>query len=120
MIKLSQKRKDSKDPILRSSAEFPFLLDSPYGNLDENLRKVLTNLVQPVAEQLIIFVSSTQYTGKEKEVMKERIGKQYLAQMQATANKPADLETPLKVGGKSYDRTVYEQDRDATTLVLID
>ena len=120
MISLSIKRKDVKDPILRSSAEFPFLLDSPFGELDEGKRRQLPQLLQPVAEQLIIFVSSTQLTEMEKELLKEHIGKQYLLQMHEIGDKTELFETPLKAGGKSFDRTLYNQVRKTTEIILID
>ena len=80
LVSLARKRAEIPT-ILRnlSGAEYPIVMDSPFGQLGDMFREGVAKWVPDLAPQVAIFVSSTQYKGPVAEVLKKsgRVGKRY-------------------------------------------
>jgi DNA sulfur modification protein DndD len=80
LVALARKRADIPT-ILKglSGAEYPMVMDSPFGQLGVMFREGVAKWVPDLAPQVVIFVSSTQYEGAVAKVLRQsnRIGKRY-------------------------------------------
>jgi len=56
---------------------YPLVMDSPFGALDPDYRTKVAANVSVLAEQVIIFVSHSQWTGNVEEACREKVGKSY-------------------------------------------
>jgi len=56
---------------------YPLVMDSPFGSLDDDYRQKVAGKVSDLAEQVIMFVSNSQWIGKVKEACDSRVGKSY-------------------------------------------
>ncbi|WP_185962559.1 AAA family ATPase [Thalassomonas sp. M1454] len=67
---------------------FPLVMDSPFGALDDDYREKVASSVSELAEQVIIFVSNSQWSGKVKQACENKVGKSYKLVYHA----PQDME----------------------------
>lgn len=57
---------------------FPIILDSPFGDLDNEHRLKLIKLLPTLADQIVLLTSSSQATKEMKEELSPRIGEMYM------------------------------------------
>ena len=60
------------------SSTFPIVMDSPFGSLDRIYRKKVAKAIPELANQLVIFVTKTQWQGEVEAETKSRIGNEYV------------------------------------------
>lgn len=71
------KQKHSQKTMFFQGGLYPLVMDSPFGALDEDYREKVASKVSELAEQVIMFVSNSQWKGKVKEACGDRVGKSY-------------------------------------------
>jgi len=57
------KENEEKSNGLAQGGIFPIVMDSPFGSLDDDYRTLIAKYVPELAEQIIVFVSSSQWKG---------------------------------------------------------
>jgi len=71
------KEKHSKRSTFFQGGLYPLVMDSPFGSLDDDYREKVAQNISVLAEQVIIFVSNSQWEGKVKLACSDRVGKSY-------------------------------------------
>jgi len=56
---------------------FPIVMDSPYGALDKEYRALVAKVIPELADQIIILVSDSQWSGEVEEEIISKVGKRY-------------------------------------------
>jgi DNA sulfur modification protein DndD len=112
------KRRAEIPTILKglSGAEYPMVMDSPFGQLGTYFREGVAQWIPSLAPQVVIFVSSTQYEGPVAEVLRKerRVGKRYYLCYHGP--KLAENARPeLVVDGKRLEQYV-EADEEQTEI----
>lgn len=85
-----------------ASAEYPIVMDSPFGALDTTNRQRVTEHINKVADQVIMMVSSTQWRGEVCGASAGKVGKAYLFSYY-TPNSDLAEEVRTEIDGKTYD-----------------
>ncbi|PWU19856.1 MAG: chromosome segregation protein SMC [Verrucomicrobia bacterium] len=121
LVSLAKRRADIPT-ILKglSGAEYPMVMDSPFGQLGAHFREGVAQWIPSLAPQVVIFVSSTQYEGAVAEVLRKsrRIGKRYyLCYHGPKLAENARPELPLD--GKRLEQYV-EADEEQTEIRELD
>ncbi|MDF1628847.1 MAG: AAA family ATPase [Alcanivoracaceae bacterium] len=65
---------------------YPLVMDSPFGALDPEYRKLVARYIPKLADQVIILVSESQWRGEVSEQITERIAKSYRLSVQDSGN----------------------------------
>ena len=60
------------------NAEFPVVMDSPFGSLDPDHRRQLCVHLHQLTDQVIIFVTKTQWRGEVESTLASKIGRSYV------------------------------------------
>jgi len=60
------------------SAEFPIVMDSPFGSLDPQYRRQVCDHLHKLADQVVIFVTKTQWRGEVETTLNTKIGSTYV------------------------------------------
>lgn len=82
------------------SSNFPIVMDSPFGSLDEIYRRQIASIIPQLANQLIVLVTKTQWRGEVAEEMEKRIGREYILSYNSPKN---DCEEDwIELGGERY------------------
>ena len=71
------KEKHSKKGLFFQGGLYPLVMDSPFGALDDDYREKVAASVSELAEQVIMFVSNSQWSGKVKKACAGKVGKSY-------------------------------------------
>lgn len=71
------KEKYAKKTLFFQGGLYPLVMDSPFGALDDDYREKVAASVSDLAEQVIIFVSNSQWSGKVKLACEGKVGKSY-------------------------------------------
>lgn len=71
------KEKHAKKTLFFQGGLYPLVMDSPFGALDEDYRKKVAANVSDLAEQVIMFVSNSQWKGQVKAACDGKVGKSY-------------------------------------------
>ncbi|MFQ3617933.1 MAG: AAA family ATPase [Cyanobacteriota bacterium] len=73
-------RKDRQSQCLMppDGGNYPMVMDSPFGSLDETYRRQVARSLPTLANQLVVLVSKTQWRGEVATEMANYIGRQYV------------------------------------------
>lgn len=102
-----------------SGAEYPMVMDSPFGQLGTHFRTGIAQILPFLAPQVVLFASAEQYFGKEDAVAKKleasgRIGKRYYLAYHAP-HPPKGATVDIEIGGKPYQQ-YFENDEIYTEI----
>jgi DNA sulfur modification protein DndD len=93
--------------------EFPLVMDSPFGSLEDDYKASVAEWVPQLAHQVVVMVSKSQWKDVE-EAMKKRIGKEYILELH-TSKDNADKQ--IEIDGDDYPYVVSTQDPCEQTLI---
>jgi DNA sulfur modification protein DndD len=82
------------------SSNFPIVMDSPFGSLDEMSRRHIARTIPKLANQLIVLVTKTQWRGEVEEEMAKIIGREYV--LTYYSSKPDCEQDFIELGGEKY------------------
>lgn len=77
IIELAKEQINKKNTNFFTGGVYPLVMDSPFGALDDDYRFKVAQSVSNLADQVIIFVSNSQWSGNVKQACEDRIGKSY-------------------------------------------
>lgn len=99
------KRRGDIPTVLKGleGAEYPVIMDSPFGAFGGDFRTGVAKWVPQLAPQVVVLVSSTQYRGEVEHAFNEsgRVGKRYLLVYHAPTKKEEASES-ITIGGKRF------------------
>jgi len=76
IIALAKERHAQKTKFFQGGL-YPLVMDSPFGALDDDYRAKVAAGVSELAEQVIMFVSNSQWEGRVKQACENKVGKSY-------------------------------------------
>ncbi len=101
------------------SSNFPIVMDSPFGSLDEIYRRQVAKAIPQLANQLVVLVTKTQWRGEVAAEMSQYIGAQYV--LVYNSPKPDCSQDSLEINGKTYPLVKQSPDRfEYTEIIQID
>jgi len=96
----SQKNKFLKGGI------YPIVMDSPYGTLDSDYRRLVARTIPELADQIIVMLSSTQWGTEVEQELAPRIGKEYTLVYHTPHPKK---ETDIVIKSDKYEYTEIKE-----------
>ena len=119
LIDLARKREADAGDFLVQGTVAPFVIDAPFGELDETYKKATCEFLPKTSKQLILLLSSSHWQGTVDDTIKDRIGSEYILVSEKRVEQGSKPQDKIKVGKKEYSQSVYSQDRDATSVLRI-
>lgn len=80
--------------------EYPLIMDSPFGALDDTNRSHVASTISQLADQVITLVSKTQWREEVETAMEPRIGKSYVLTYYSPREDTVDSE--IRLGTSTY------------------
>ena len=114
LIAYSKKRSKSKNPILPPGTIAPFVIDAPFGQMDDTYQKNTLEFLPGQSHQLILFLSTGQWDDKFEKIIGDYIGKRYLL-INHGKSQSEDLET-ISIKGKVYNLSNPNENDSQTTI----
>lgn len=119
LIKHARDRANASGKFILKGAVAPFVIDAPFGELDETYKRATSRQLPQNTEQLILFLSSSHWRGTVDEEIKNRIGEEYLLinnQTEEGNGKPLD---EIVVRGKVFQQSVYNAPSNLTEIMKV-
>lgn len=116
LIRHARMRQKTAGRFLVRGTVAPFVIDAPFGELDDTYRKATAELLPPQSEQVVFMLSSSHWTGTVDKAIRNRVAKEYVLvsnRRGTQGSKPTDV---MELESKSIEQSRYEQDRDCTTI----
>jgi len=105
--------------ILTGAGVYPIVMDSPFGALDKEYRDLISAHLQKLAPQIIVFVSTSQWSAEVKKNLEPYIHHEYILQYHTPIETKLDNAYKiLEIDGKVYDLTVTS-DFEFTKIVKV-
>jgi DNA sulfur modification protein DndD len=96
----SRKDRQSQWLMPPDGGNYPMVMDSPFGSLDETYRRQVARSLPTLANQLVVLVSKTQWRGEVAEEMADYIGRQYV--LVYNSPKPDVEADAIALNGEPY------------------
>lgn len=101
-----------RDPLLTSATVAPLVIDAPFGVLDDSYRNVVVSSLPEHAEQIMFFVSSSQWREEMDQVVKSRVGAEYCLILEERAEKGDKPDDVFNINGQRIVANRYGCERD--------
>ena len=94
--------------------EFPLVMDSPFGSLEDDYRETVAEWIPKLAHQVIVMVSKTQWRIEVENAMRKRIGKEYILELHTSKD---NADKSIEIEGKDYTYVISTSDPCEQTLI---
>jgi DNA sulfur modification protein DndD len=119
LVEFARIRQNAEDYRLLRGTVAPLVLDSPFGQLDEEYRKTTAQYVPQMAGQVILLVTKTQGSDGVIEALEGRIGEEYVL---VRHNKDARDDRSLEIrqfNGKDVETAKFDAEFDGSSFVRV-
>ncbi|MBI2388615.1 MAG: AAA family ATPase [Deltaproteobacteria bacterium] len=77
--------------------EYPLVMDSPFGALEDDYRRKVAEWIPTLASQVIVMASKTQWRNEVESAMRDRIGREYILELHTPK---AQAERTIELRGR--------------------
>jgi len=116
LIEFAQMRSGASGDFLVSGTTAPFVIDAPFGELDNTYKRATAEFLPKRSRQLIFLLSSSHWLGTVDDTIKNKIGSEYVLVSSKTSMQNGKPEDKLMINRKEYIQSLYNQDKDATFI----
>lgn len=121
LIKICRQRMAEEDEILVPGATAPFVIDAPFGELDDTYKSETAKFLPEQARQVILFLSTSHWKGKIESELASVIGAEYiLLSKNRTGEDKGKTRDPISLRGKIVEQSVYGCSEDMTEIMEVD
>jgi DNA sulfur modification protein DndD len=116
LIKYAEMRSGASGDFLVSGTTAPFVIDAPFGELDNTYKRATAEFLPKRSPQLIFLLSSSHWLGTVEETITRRVGSEYVLISSKTSMQHGKPEDKLMIHGNEYIQSLYNQETDATYI----
>ena len=116
LIELSRERKNARGQILTPGAIAPFVVDAPFGDLDNKYKGNVASAIPSSVEQVIFLLSSSHWEGTVEESIRAKIGREYNMVLEEPSSAADKKSNSILVCGKEYETARYGQTIERTLI----
>jgi DNA sulfur modification protein DndD len=116
LIDFAQLRSGASGEFLVSGTTAPFVIDAPFGELDNTYKRATAQFLPQRSRQLIFLLSSSHWSGAVDETIRDKVGSEYVLISSKTSTQSGRPDDKIVIEGKEYIQSLYNQDKDATFI----
>ncbi len=116
LIGLARERAGAEGNFLQSGASAPFVVDAPFGDLDETYKEGTAKFLPERSEQIVFLLSSSHWKGTVDKMISDRVGCEYLCVSHKTIPRGSRPLDAIEIAGQRFDQSVYQSSFDGTTV----
>ncbi len=116
LIEQAEARSKASGKFLVQGTVAPFVIDAPFGELDDTYRRATAEFLPTKVNQIAFLLSTSHWKGPVDETIRRKVGKEYILISSRTGeqgNKPTD---PIEINGQTYYQSRYGASLDQTTI----
>lgn len=116
LIELSRERKKASGQILTPGAIAPFVVDAPFGDLDNKYKGHVASAIPDSVEQVVFLLSSSHWEGKVEENIRSKIGREYNMVLEEPSVADIKEADQIVIQGNIFDTVRYGQTIERTVI----
>lgn len=116
LINHANERSSASGEFLVSGTVAPFVIDAPFGELDETYKAATAAFLPENTEQLVLFLSSSHWKGTVDDAIRDKIGREYVLVSKRIGEQGLKPDDEIIINNTSYLQSIYSQDKDCTTI----
>ena len=116
LIELSRERKNASGQLLTPGAVAPFIVDAPFGDLDNKYKGNIAKKIPESVNQVVFFLSSSHWQGAVEQNIREKIGMEYNLVLEETAPNNGKQDDFITILGEKYETVRYNQGVNRTVI----
>ncbi len=116
LIEYVREEQGVSDPLLSSASVAPLVIDAPFGVLDESYRNVVVENLPTRAEQVIFFVSSSQWTEEMNKIVEHKVGEEFCLILEEREDQGDRSVDRFTIRGKEIVASRYGCDRNRVVI----
>src|SRR5690606_1668402 len=105
-----------KGEILTPGAIAPFVIDAPFGVLDNKYKGNMAKSIPESVEQVILLLSSSHWEGSVEDNIRDKVGAEYNLIAEVNAEQNNKEKYCITIQGKEYDTVRYNCTVDRTVI----
>lgn len=116
LIEFAQMRSGASGEFFVSGTTAPFVIDAPFGELDNTYKRATAEFLPQRSRQLIFLLSSSHWVGAVDETIRNKIGSEYVLISYKTSAQYDKPDDEILIDNKKYVQSLYNQVIDATII----
>jgi DNA sulfur modification protein DndD len=116
LIELARERKNASGEILTPGAIAPFIIDAPFGVLDNKYKGNVAKAIPESVGQVVFFLSSSHWEGTVEDSIRDKVGMEYNLVLEVEASQSSKSEDTITILGKKYSTVNYDCPVDRTLI----
>lgn len=116
LIEFAKMRSGASGEFLVSGTTAPFVIDAPFGELDNEYKRATAKFLPEKSRQIIFLLSSSHWSGVVDKEIKDKVGSEYILISSKTIMQNGKPDDKLLIDEKEYIQSLYNQDKDATYI----
>lgn len=116
LIEFASKRKNASGEILTPGAIAPFIIDAPFGVLDNKYKGNMAKSIPDSVEQVVFLLSSSHWEGSVEQNIRERVGSEYNLVAEIKTAQGEKESYTIDINGNKYDTARYNSPIDCTKI----
>lgn len=94
--------------------EYPLVMDSPFGSLEDDYRAKVAQWIPTLAHQVVVLVSKTQWRDEVEQETRPRVGREYILELHTQKQ---GAGRGITIGDKIYPYVVETRDPIEQTII---
>jgi DNA sulfur modification protein DndD len=119
LVEFAKIRENASDHRLLKGTVAPLVLDSPFGQLDEDYRRTTASFIPKMAGQVVLMVSKSQGSGPVLEALRDRIGEEVVLVRHNRADREGRKPEIRQFHGKDIETAVFGAPSDGSAFVRV-
>jgi DNA sulfur modification protein DndD len=116
LIELARERKNIKSNILTSGAIAPFVIDAPFGVLDNKYKADVAKSIPDSVGQVIFLLSSSHWEGSVEKSIREKVGAEYNMVLEVATEQEHKQSDTITILDEVYQTVRYGCETDRTII----
>lgn len=116
LIELARERKNASGEILTPGAIAPFIIDAPFGVLDNKYKGNVAKSIPQSVGQVVFFLSSSHWEGTVEDNIRDKVGMEYNLVLEVEAERDTKAEDEITIQGIKYPTVKYNCPVDCTVI----
>jgi len=112
-----QSTANSQNPYFVGGGDYPIVMDSPFGQLDNQYREGISKWIPTVSAQVIVFLSSSQYNDVVANSLMPYIDNHYVIQVHSNKEKALSFPPSINIDGKIVRQWLSSPDHTYSEIV---
>jgi DNA sulfur modification protein DndD len=119
LVEFARVRLNASDRRLLKGTVAPLVLDSPFGQLDEEYRRTTASFIPQMAGQVVLMLSQSQASSTVMEALGDRIGEEVVLVRQNRADRGGRKAEVRQFHGKDVETAVFGAQHDGSAFVRV-